>query len=49
MADSTKKSKIGYMTMTGNLLHKGHLNLLRTASLLCDILIIGLTTDLLTL
>jgi glycerol-3-phosphate cytidylyltransferase len=45
MSDNKEGSKIGYMTMTGDLLHIGHINLLKTASLLCDILIIGLTTD----
>jgi glycerol-3-phosphate cytidylyltransferase len=36
---------IGYTTMTGDLLHKGHINFLQTARGLCDYLIVGLTTD----
>ena len=36
---------IGYTTMTGDLLHEGHINFLKTAKSLCDILIVGVTTD----
>lgn len=36
---------IGYMTMTGDLLHFGHIELLKKCKQLCDTLIIGLTTD----
>ena len=36
---------VGYTTMTADMLHKGHINILKTASELCDVLIVGLTTD----
>jgi glycerol-3-phosphate cytidylyltransferase len=35
----------GYMTMTCDLMHQGHLNILQTAKSMCGHLIIGLTTD----
>lgn len=36
---------IGYTTMTGDLLHEGHIKFLQTSKSLCDTLIVGLTTD----
>jgi glycerol-3-phosphate cytidylyltransferase len=36
---------IGYTTMTGDLLHEGHIQFLQSASSLCDHLIVGVTTD----
>lgn len=35
----------GFMTMTCDLMHEGHINILRTAKSMCKYLIIGLTTD----
>lgn len=40
-----RRPNVGYTTMTGDMLHAGHINFLRTASSLCDRLIVGLTTD----
>ena len=41
------KHIVGYMTMTGDLLHPGHINMLKVAYSMCDTLLIGLTTDML--
>jgi glycerol-3-phosphate cytidylyltransferase len=41
----SKSKHIGYTTMTADMLHTGHLNLLKTAKSLCDVLIVGLTTN----
>jgi glycerol-3-phosphate cytidylyltransferase len=40
-----KKEKIGYTTGVFDLLHQGHLNLLKNAKKHCDKLVVGLTTD----
>jgi glycerol-3-phosphate cytidylyltransferase len=41
----TPKKIIGYITMTGDTLHEGHIHVLKVAKSRCDILIVGLTTD----
>lgn len=42
---STSRIIIGYTTMTCDLMHEGHINLLKNAKTMCDQLIVGLTTD----
>jgi glycerol-3-phosphate cytidylyltransferase len=37
--------RIGYITMTADTIHKGHIHVLKVAKTRCDMLIVGLTTD----
>ena len=40
-----RKMNVGYTTMTGDLLHPGHIRFLKNAKQLCSTLVVGLTTD----
>ena len=39
------KFQLGYTTGVFDVIHKGHLNILRNAKALCDTLIVGVSTD----
>lgn len=40
-----KKYKVGYTTGVFDLFHIGHLNILQRAKELCEVLVVGITTD----
>lgn len=42
---STKPYKVGFTASTFDLLHAGHIAMLREASSICDVLIVGLQVD----
>ena len=40
-----RKKKIVYVGLSADILHEGHINILKNAKSMCDKLIVGITTD----